>query len=251
LFELDVSRFVRDNNVSNSAMEEEIAKSELWFHRFDFSNGVSTPGRDPSAQKLIATALPDRLDGKSVLDIGACEGYYSFQCEARGASRVVAADQFLWNWPGSEVLPHFRYVKEVLGSNVEELNISVELTSPKTVGTFDITLFLGVLYHAPNMVQYLNRVRSVTKEMAVIETLVDLLDVPSPAAAFYGPNEVNNDSSNWWGPNIGCVTGMLERAGFTRSEFKGLWEENTLHMQRGEPADGPLRSGRAVWHAFV
>ena len=32
---------------------------------------------------------------------------------------------------------------------------------------------------------YLKNVRSVTGQMAVIETVVDLLDVPIPAAAYY------------------------------------------------------------------
>lgn len=252
MFELNVSRHLRENTLSDEDLKAQIAaRGDFWFHRFDFSNGVSTPGRDASAEKLHSLALPERLDGLSVIDIGAAEGYFAFQAEARGASSVVAADQFLWTWPGSNTLGNFRFVKDLLHSNVEERLIPVEDLSPSTVGTFDIALFLGVLYHAPNMVHYLERLRSVTKGMAVIETLVDLLDVDQPAAAFYPANTVNHDSSNWWGPNIACVESMLERVGFRRTTFVTLWECNSLGRYREEPAGGRLRSGRAIWHAFV
>lgn len=59
-------------------------------------------------------------------------------------------------------------------------------------------LFLGVLYHSPDPVGYLRRVRSVTREVAVIETVVDMLDVPVPALAFYqGRTMLNGDDSNY------------------------------------------------------
>lgn len=252
MYEFDASRYVSTRGLTTEAFRSEIAAlGDFWFHRFEFSNGVATPGRDPSATKLHALALPERFDGLSVIDIGACEGYYSFQCEARGAARVVASDAYLWQVPNLPILPHFRYVRDVLASNVEELLLPVEELSPATCGIFDVSLFLGVLYHAANMMHYLERVRSITRTMTVVETLVDMLDVDGPAAAFYPPNTVNNDSSNWWGPNIPCVEGMLLRAGFSRSKFIGLWEANTLQLHRGEHPAGRLRSGRAIWHAFV
>ena len=37
-------------------------------------------------------ALVDRFAGRSVLDVGAFDGFYSFLAEARGARRVVAVD---------------------------------------------------------------------------------------------------------------------------------------------------------------
>jgi tRNA (mo5U34)-methyltransferase len=252
MFELDVSRYLAARSLSDDAFRDELeARGPFWNHRFYFSNGVAPPGRDPSAAKLRALALPERLDGMSVIDIGACEGYYSFQCEARGASRVVAADAYLWTAPGIQILPNFRYIRDVVSSQVEERLVSVEDLSREGLGTFDIALFLGVLYHAPNMMQYLERLRAVTHGVAIVETLVDRLDVDGPSAAFYPPNTVNDDSSNWWGPNLPCVEGMLLRAGFARTEFVGLWETNTLDRHRGETTSARLRSGRAVWHAFV
>jgi tRNA (mo5U34)-methyltransferase len=116
-----------------------------WFHQFTFSNGLRTPGRDPSQKKLHHLCLPASLEGKSIIDVGAYEGFFSFHCEARGAARVVAADRFVWDWPGSSALPNFQAVHRALGSRVETLHANVEELPSTTSETFDICLFLGVL----------------------------------------------------------------------------------------------------------
>jgi tRNA (mo5U34)-methyltransferase len=36
------------------------------------------------------------IDGLSVLDVGACDGYYSFEAERRGARDVLALDELVW-----------------------------------------------------------------------------------------------------------------------------------------------------------
>ena len=47
------------------------------------------------ARRPWATILPD-VSGRSVLDIGAWDGKFSFLCEQSGASRVVALDHYAW-----------------------------------------------------------------------------------------------------------------------------------------------------------
>ncbi len=228
-----------------------IAASPFWFHRFDFAGGLTTPGADVSAVKLHALRLPERLDGLSVIDIGAFDGYFSFQAEARGARSVVASDWYAWHLPGHCALENFRLVKTALGSNVEEQHADVPSLDPERHGTYDIALFLGVLYHAPDMVDYLRKLRSVTKGMAVIESLVDMLDVDEPCAAYYPAGLLNGDQSNWWGPNLACVEDMLRRVGFAQAQFIGLWDVNQRDVLAGKPPGGKLKTARAVWHAYV
>jgi tRNA (mo5U34)-methyltransferase len=232
------------------ALREAIAAQPFWFHHFTFANGVTTPGHDPSAAKLHALQLPD-LTGLTVIDIGAFDGYFSFQAEARGAARVVASDWYAWHLPEHCALENFRLVKRVLGSSVEEQHVPVPSLDPELHGTYDVALFLGVLYHAPNMVEYLERVRSVTKRLAVVETLVDMLDVDEPCAAYYPAGLLGGDQSNWWGPNLACVEDMLRRVGFSEARFVGLFLKNQRDALHGMPTDGRLKSGRAVFHAFV
>ena len=52
---------------------------------------------DDTAAKLKRVQLPADLSGQSVLDIGAWDGFFSFESERRGANRVLAVDSFCWN----------------------------------------------------------------------------------------------------------------------------------------------------------
>src|SRR5213596_771241 len=71
-----------------------------WWHKIDFGNGVITPGIDITPEKLKWIQMSQNLAGKSVLDIGAWDGFFSFEAERRGASRVVATDYYAWRGLG-------------------------------------------------------------------------------------------------------------------------------------------------------
>ena len=88
-----------------------------WWHKIDFGNGVITPGIDITPEKLKWIQMSQNLAGKSVLDIGAWDGFFSFEAERRGASRVLAIDLPMWK-NGAKV--GFELARKVLGSKVEE-----------------------------------------------------------------------------------------------------------------------------------
>jgi tRNA (mo5U34)-methyltransferase len=200
-----------------------------WWHQIELPGNYVTPGIDRSAEKLKALHLPD-LTGKTVLDVGAFDGYFSFAAERLGASRVVALDTFVWQRPGGKA--GFEYARNALDSDVEDIEVEVLDISPETVGEFDVVLFLGVLYHMRHPLLALERVASVTRERLILETLVDMTFLRSPAAAFY-PWKLFDDETNWWGPNRAAVIGMLNSLGFshtvdypakrlTRERLKGI-----------------------------
>ncbi len=189
---------------------EQVAAYPGWWHRIDLGNGIVTPGRDNSPAKLKRCHLPKKMDGLSVLDIGAWDGFFSFECERRGAQRVVASDWYCWQYAKTG----FDIAKQALNSKVEEFVSKVEDLTPEVLGTFDIVLFLGVLYHAEDPMRYLRVVRSLCKGLAVIETHVDALDYPRPAMVFYPGKTLADDPSNFWGPNPLAVEAMLLEVGF-------------------------------------
>ncbi len=205
-----------------------------WFHRIDLGHGIVTPGVDDSPSKLKLMHIPDNLTGKTVLDIGAYDGFFSFEAERRGASRVLATDQYCWQGAGMGDGEGFKIAHAALRSRVEAKLIAVEDISPATVGTFDVVLFLGVLYHSPDPVRYLRIAKSVCREMLILETHLDALDYPRPAMIFYPGATLNNDPSNFWGPNPACVAEMLKEVGFTQLTFFPPWHPS-----------------RVVVHAFV
>ncbi len=222
-----------------------------WFHTIDLGNGVVTPGYEDTAAKFPHMGLPDDLTGKTVIDIGAYDGVFSFEAERRGAARVLATDGVAWTWPGGDARRNFELACEVLGSSVESQTITVEELSPEAVGgTFDVVLFYGVLYHSPDPLGYLKRVRSVTGGMAIIETAVDLLDVEVPALAYYPDASFNNDGSNWFGPNIAALDGLLRDAGFGTVEIAEPWSTNLQYALApivvDDSAPPVARSGRVV-----
>ena len=210
-----------------------------WYHTIDLGQGVVTRGVDNTPERRPRVQLPEDVSGRSVLDIGAWDGFFSFEAERRGAARVVACDYYSWHgvgWGTGQGKAGFQLARTALNSRVEDVDLDVLNLSPDTVGTFDVVLFLGVLYHLPNPLLALERVASVAKGLLVLETVVDMVGISRPAAAFYPDRELNNDPTNWWGPNHAAVQGMLASVGFTRVDVI-------------TPApSAPYRAARAVYH---
>lgn len=212
-----------------------------WYQSVTLSHGIVTPGvREANAWELYK--LPANLEGKTVLDIGAWEGQFSFEAERRGAAKVVAMD--VWGDsgnPGSEGLgwPNFEFCRNALQSNVIVWNKSIYDIEPAPQN-FDIVLLISVIYHLQDPFLGIRKAASVCREMLVLETWVDALSLKDPGMVFYEGSELRGDATNWWGPNPKCVEGMLRVAGFKRVEQ--VWEKPDSNL------DG--RGKRMCWQAF-
>jgi tRNA (mo5U34)-methyltransferase len=247
----------------DAALRDRVAAIR-WFHSIELAPGLITPGADRTAERLDILELPADLSGKTVLDIGAWDGFFSFEAERRGAARVVAADSFAWSGANWSTKEGFELAREALGSSVEDVDIDVMDLSPGAVGTFDVVLLLGVLYHLRHPLLALERVASVTGRQLILETHVDLLWTRRPAAAFYAGQELGWDPTNWWGPNPEAVVAMLRDVGFrqvlvvtpdawtyrlARIAARAARQLRFLARHRVRPPERPAQ-GRAVFHAF-
>jgi tRNA (mo5U34)-methyltransferase len=232
-----------------------------WYHTIDLGRGIVTKGVDNTPLRLARLDLPASFAGRSVLDIGAWDGFFSFEVERRGAARVVAADHYSWHglgWGRGNGKAGFELARQALDSRVEDVDIDVMELTPERIGTFDIVLFLGVLYHLPHPLLALERVASVTSGLLVVETVVDMVGVGRPAVAFYPDRELNGDPTNWWGPNVPAVHGMLRSVGFElvrtvtpppSALFRAA--RALAHSFRGKNRlDAAFRQDRAVFHAW-
>jgi tRNA (mo5U34)-methyltransferase len=104
-----------------------------WYHTIDLGQGVITSGEDKTPQRLDRLGLPGDLSGRSVLDVGAWDGFFSFEAERRGASRVVASDWYSWHgvgWGTGRGKAGFELAREALDSHVEDVDIDVLDLSP-------------------------------------------------------------------------------------------------------------------------
>jgi tRNA (mo5U34)-methyltransferase len=122
-----------------------------WYHEFDFGDGLKTRIDRPALpfHRRLWAFIQDQLDaidfaGKSVLDVGCWDGFWSFSAERRGAASVLATDDFSQNWASARGI---HLARELLRSRVEvHPSLSVyELSNLER--TFDVVLFLGVYYH--------------------------------------------------------------------------------------------------------
>jgi tRNA (mo5U34)-methyltransferase len=216
-----------------------------WHQKWEVFRGVYTPGRNPVAELSQLVGLPEDLSGKRVLDIGAFNGGFSFECERRGAAEVVAIgledpDEF-----------GFNRLKQVLGSRIEYHQYSVYSLTPRLLGTFDLVLFLGVLYHLRYPLLAIDRVRSVASDLVLVETHVidaapfqrtpDGAGVVNPALEqtpiwrqYLGGELTPGDESNWFSPNVRAAVESLESAGLA-VEKTTTWAQRAAFRCRAVP----------------
>src|SRR5262245_49393019 len=206
---------LRKNLRDNAATANAEMAAGSWWHSIDLGNGVITSGVHPLEElrgNYALFNLPDDLSGRSVLDIGCWDGFYSFEAERHGA-RVMSMDC---------VRPaNFFRAREALGSQAEFHELSVYEITKERLGSFDIVFFLGVLYHLRHPLLALERVCEVTRDFAVIESHVidNLFPTEHPLMEFYEFDQLGGQYDNWWGPNIECLTQMARSAGFARVEL--------------------------------
>ena len=235
-------------------LEHKVAAIPFWFHSIDLGMGVVTPGLKSPEQhtrEFASLRIPD-LRGKTVLDIGAWDGFYSFAAERLGAARVVALDHHVWCLDRQAknkykadckkkgiVQQHPKYIPELwrvdelpgkrgfdlahttLESRVEALVCDLMETNVGAIGKFDVVLFLGVLYHMENPLESLRKVAQLTREVAIIETEAVAIGghEARPLCEYFPPNaQLMDDPTNFWVPNAPALIGLCETAGFKRVE---------------------------------
>lgn len=211
---------------ADSARSERLEVSRLhlleaaggWYHSFELPDGSVIPGvisLEEERARLARFGLPADLTGRTLLDIGAWDGWFSFETERRGA-RVTAVD--------CVEIANFLKLHKRLGSRAEYRILDVYELPDAGLGQFDYVLFLGVLYHLKHPLLALEIVCALTRETAVIESFA--IDAPTwteypdriPWMEFYETDELGGLLDNWNGPSVSCIVSMARAAGFARVE---------------------------------
>jgi tRNA (mo5U34)-methyltransferase len=150
-------------------------------------------------------------------------------------------------WRGREA---FELARAELGLDIEAQMIDPpDIT--ETLGLFDVVLFLGVLYHLYDPIEVMGRLRRITRQMLLVETHQDLTENARPGMVYYPGDILNQDATNWWGPNPSLMLSLLLQLGFTRVFYR---DHPTLGRSRGiyaaftpEVEDGLIRGFGAPW----
>jgi tRNA (mo5U34)-methyltransferase len=195
-------------------------ESIRWFHSIDLGSRVTRGVKGNSLLRAEAdTMFSIPVAGKTVLDIGAWDGFFSFEAERRGAARVLATDWFCWEGPGIGTKDGFNFARSEIKSRVEDKSIDPTDITPEAVGTFDVVILSGVIYHVRDPISVIERAAKVTSGHIVIETALGALHTHEPTMSLLHVDPKNKDLTNWWAPNPACVMQMLKIAGFKSSMF--------------------------------
>ncbi len=218
----------------------------FWWHSIDFGNGIISKGQASLDMiKDIGGALTDGLDwrGKSLLDVGAWNGAYSIMAKQKGAGRVVGSDYFVWTHPEFKGRETFDIAVELTGLDIARLECDLPHITPDNVGKFDAVLFSGVFYHLLDPIGLTRSISECASHVFIMETHQDCLDCARPGMIMYPGISLNNDPTNWWGPNPQCVYELLKEFGFDLIFYQdtpSAWND---------PKTSAFRS-RGVYHAF-
>ncbi len=202
-------------------MQSLLAQDIAWFHSVELPDGSCTQGYKSHEilQKEAARIFNFDLRQKSVLDIGAWDGFFSFEAERRGAASVLATDHFSWSGPGWGTKQGFDALHEALNSRAASVDVDVFDLDPHVHGRHDVVLFLGVLYHLKDPCGGLEKAAAMTREMLIVETETVFNYMDDPVMRYFSGTEMNEDDTNFWAPNLACLRSMVTDLGFRRCEF--------------------------------
>ena len=172
--------------------------------------------------------LLQSIDPKRAVDIGAADGDLSFFLEQEGWDMTIV-DNPPTNWNGLKGAKLFR---DATGSNVRI--IEMDLDSQFNLGeTFQLVFMMGILYHLRNPFYVLEQLSKWTR-YAIFSTRITRWSRPAnentsetsdgtsrqllehlPIAYLLGPQECNNDSTNYW---------IFSDAGFRKILDRTQWD---------------------------
>ena len=221
-----------------------LAEDINWYHTIELGDGIVTRGYFDHRELIGKYGIPEDLSGKTVLDIGASSGYFSFEFERRGAQSVLATDI---RWEDQDIAPvvakdgflgssssgilssqrahgfnmsSFEVAKALLGSKVKQKEINAYQISAESVGVFDFVFCGSLLLHLTDNFRVIKNIFNVTNECAIIATCVSENYPDQPVATF-----LNNTSERvFWIPNMKCLTEMARASGFKEVEEGGLFD---------------------------
>jgi hypothetical protein len=160
---------------------EAIAKvrSRPWFYEFDLPDGSKTQSYLPAGvEKIHSTRLDmlwlaleafgaDEWPRLSFIDIACHQGFYATQVARRGCRDVLAIDARPAHVADTSLMA------QVYGlTNLRARQADIDELKPDDLGSFDVTMMLGILYHMENPVRLLRLARAITRRACVIETQI-------------------------------------------------------------------------------
>ena len=226
-----------------SAIEQRIL-DKTWFYRFRLPDGRLTATYDDGAldaihhtrlamlKQVVEARFGGTLAGHNAIDIACHQGWFSTQLAQVGVRDVLAIDA------RDEHVADATLIRDALGlRNMRVAQSDVHALTRESVGTFDIVLMLGLIYHLENPVGALRVARALTRRLCLVETqivpgMTGMVDYGSyrfvrPLKGSFGivdeTEETHGPEASTTGiclvPSLEALVWILRKVGFSRVEL--------------------------------
>jgi tRNA (mo5U34)-methyltransferase len=212
-----------------------------WYHSMELAPGLLTDGVFDLRPYVSNYELPERMDGMRAIDVGAFDGFWSFEMERRGAEVVALdlGDRADLAWPGfrdpsgdeTQLGAGFRVARALLGSTVRRVERSIYEADASELGHFDLVFCGSMLIHLKNQLLALERMRELLRPGGKLiscepyDRWIGLL--PFPAARF---RALRPGAPVFWEPGPRTWGLMIQASGFQATTRVGRFK---MRSRRG------------------
>ena len=183
---------------------DQIADEPTWMYEFELGDGVRTSTMGPELMDIHATraavaepvarAALERASGPATaIDLACSEGWFAHRLLDWGAETVTAVDI------RRENIHRATLVRERLGISAGRLRLQTDDVFDLDVaalGTFDVVLCFGLIYHLENPVGALRIARALTRGVCMVET--QLTEQVAPIRHGWGQTGVFMEQEASW-----------------------------------------------------
>jgi tRNA (mo5U34)-methyltransferase len=227
--------------LTESHIAQRVASLGPWFHNMDLRGVQTAPehllGDFPNYKwQKLSVALPEDLDGASVLDIGCNAGFYALALKRRNAGYVLGIDL------EDRCLEQARFAAKTLALDIEFRKMCL-YDVDQLPERFDYVLFLGVFYHLRYPLLALDKAVKKTGKWLIFQSMLrgsrndyqadpdysfhqdEIFRDSDFPASYFIENSYAGDYTNWFIPNRSGAMAMLRSAGL---EVTGTLDPETF-----------------------
>jgi len=242
-----------------------IDKQYYWYHTINLGNELITPGVFDFRGNIAKYFFLENMHGVSILDVGAATGFFSFEFARRGA--MVTATELpslleLDTFPGQNIkdvlnkatkhasgyvyqkpeqldsellyklllLEPFTFCNQHLELKIPRRFVNIYNFSEETLGqpAFDWVFIGDVLLHTIDPFNALASAAKMCSNTLVIAQHISDSPDDRPLMLYIGGDNLEDDVSAWWRPNLSWFQHVLKKLGFRSIEVVGGFNDKYL-----------------------